>query len=53
MVCGTEEGTTDWSSATEQRERPERDRFIALLFGLGFRFGTRFISQKKERFLAP
>ena len=26
VVCGTEGGTTDWSSATEQRERPKGDR---------------------------
>ena len=28
-VCGTEEGTTDWSCRTEQRERPKRDRLFA------------------------
>jgi hypothetical protein len=29
-VCGTEGGTTDWNSRTEQRERPKGDRFIAV-----------------------
>ena len=29
VICGMEEGTTDWNSRTEQRERPQRDRFIA------------------------
>jgi hypothetical protein len=29
VICGMEEGTTDWNSRTEQRERPQRDRLIA------------------------
>jgi hypothetical protein len=28
----------DWNSRTEQRKRPEGDRFIPLLFGTGFSF---------------
>jgi hypothetical protein len=34
VVCGTEGGTTDWNSPAEQRKRPKRDRFIALLFSI-------------------
>jgi hypothetical protein len=29
VATGTEGGTTDWNSRTEQRERPKRDRLIA------------------------
>jgi hypothetical protein len=32
VVCGTEGGTTDWNSPAQQRKRPKRDRFFALLF---------------------
>jgi hypothetical protein len=35
-ACGMEEGTTDWNSRTEQRERPERDRLMARDDGICF-----------------
>jgi hypothetical protein len=38
VVCGTEAFSADWNSPAEQRKRPKRDRFFALLLGFGFRF---------------
>jgi len=49
-VCGTEGGTTDWNSRTEQRERPKRDRLIARIVDITndfFKIEFKVFSNKK------